>query len=155
MVSHATFCIRFCLQALAFWLTWLVKGSQKSRILLTKQVFTQFWKVNFESIHYKSNLSDLETDVRLRILCQWWLISREDSGASCPLSYSWNTFQLLQWGCIICGRFLYVILHVRSCILCTPQILHGFLCHCSCYFSTWSWKINFCRGVFCCSFYTV
>lgn len=87
VVSHATFRTRFCLQTSQLCgLNWLVKRrSRKSRILLTKRVLPQFQKVNFESIHCKSNLFDLETDVRQHILCQWGLISREDSDASCPI----------------------------------------------------------------------
>lgn len=57
----------------------------EEEILQAKQILPLCYRRwIFESIHCKSDLSDLETDVGLCILCQLWLISGEDLDASCP-----------------------------------------------------------------------
>lgn len=110
VVSCVTSHTRFCLQTSTAFQAWLLvkRRSCKSWVLLTKWVLPPFQKVNFETIHCKQNLSDLETNVTLRILRQWGLISREDLDASCPratvkIHFSCYSGMYYQWTLLACN----------------------------------------------------
>lgn len=107
MVSCVTSHTRFYLQASTAFQAWLLV-KRRSWVLLVKWVLPQFQKVNFETIHCKQNLSDLETNVTPCILRQWGLISREDLDASCPratvkIHFSCYSGMCYQWTLLACN----------------------------------------------------